>query len=89
MRNEFSDLSKMIARWVGLMPAAPSLTNCRSLVANSLTAPIGSRSDAIVVLLVLPDRLIVGAEDERRAVDEEDVVAGSDRTVGLGHGARQ
>ena len=41
---------------------------------------------AIVVLLVLPDRLKIGAEHERRAVDEEDMVAGADRTVGLGHG---
>ena len=42
---------------------------------------------AIIVLLVLPDRLKIGAEDERRAVDEENMVAGADRTVGLGHGA--
>ena len=40
----------------------------------------------VVVLLVLADRLIIGAEDKRRAVDEKNMVAGADRTVGLGHG---
>ena len=39
----------------------------------------------VVVLLVLADRLIIGAEDKRRAVDEKNMVAGADRTVGLGH----
>src|SRR6516225_3897821 len=39
----------------------------------------------IIVLLILSDRLIVSAKDERRAVDEKDVVAGSDRTRGLDH----
>ena len=41
---------------------------------------------AIVVLLVLPDRLIIGAKDEGRAVDEKNMVAGADRAMGLGHG---
>ena len=46
--------------------------------------PVG----AVIVLLVLPNGLEIGAEDERRAVDEENVVAGADRTVGLGHAGR-
>ena len=45
--------------------------------------PVG----AVVVLLILPDRLEIGAKDERRAVDEKDMVAGSDGTGSLGHGA--
>ena len=40
----------------------------------------------IIVLLILADRLIIGAEDKRRAVDEKNMVAGADRTMGLGHG---
>ena len=44
--------------------------------------PVG----AVIVFLILPDRLEIGAEDEGRAVDEKDVVAGADGT-GLGHGA--
>ena len=44
--------------------------------------PVG----AVVVLLILPDRLEIGAEDERRTVDQKHMVAGADRTVGLGHG---
>ena len=43
--------------------------------------PVG----AVVVFLILPDRLEIGAEDERRAVDEKDVIAGADGTMGLGH----
>src|SRR5437016_3555749 len=31
----------MIARWVGLIPAAPSRRNCSNLVANSRTAASG------------------------------------------------
>ena len=42
--------------------------------------------DPVVVLLVLADRLIIGAEDKRRAVDEKNMVAGADRAMGLGHG---
>ncbi len=41
---------------------------------------------AVIVLLILPDRLIIGAEDKRRAVDEKNMVAGADRAMGLGHG---
>ena len=41
---------------------------------------------AVVVFLILPDRLEIGAEDERRAVDEKNVIAGADGTMGLGHG---
>ena len=44
--------------------------------------PVG----AVIVLLILPDRLEIGAEDERRTVDEEHMVAGADRAMGLGHG---
>ena len=40
----------------------------------------------IIVLLILADRLIIGAKDERRAVDEKNMVAGADRAMGLGHG---
>jgi hypothetical protein len=45
--------------------------------------PVG----AVIVLLILPDRLEIGSEDERRAIDEKDMVARTDGTVGLGHGA--
>ena len=41
---------------------------------------------AVIVLLILPDRLEIGSEDERRAIDKKYVVAGTDGTVGLGHG---
>src|ERR1700733_6550993 len=41
---------------------------------------------SIVVLLILSDRLIVGAKDKGGAVDEKNVVAGADRAMGLGHG---
>src|ERR1700684_4452560 len=40
---------------------------------------------AVIVLLILPDRLEIGAKDEGRTVDEEDMVAGTDGAVGLGH----
>ena len=66
----------------------------RRPVANELQhlgreQPHGAGGQAIgpvVVFLVLADRLIIGAEDKRRAVDEKNMVAGTDRTVGLGHG---
>ena len=40
---------------------------------------------AVIVFLVLADRLEIGAKDEVRRVDEEDVVAGGDGAV-MGHG---
>jgi hypothetical protein len=36
--------------------------------------------------LILPDRLEISAENERRTVDEEHMVAGAERAMGLGHG---
>ena len=45
--------------------------------------PVGT----VIVFLILPDRLEIGAKDEGRAVDEKDVVAGADGTGSLGHGA--
>jgi hypothetical protein len=37
---------------------------------------------AVVVFRILADRLEIGAENERRAVDQKNMVAGADRTVG-------
>ena len=45
----------------------------------------GQAVGPIIVLLILPDRLEIGSEDERRAIDEKHMVAGTDGTVGLGH----
>ena len=46
--------------------------------------PVGT----VIVFLILADRLEIGAKDEGRAVDQKNMVAGADRTVGLGHVGR-
>ena len=86
--TSLSDLSKMMARWVGIDADGAFLDELRtSLVQNSRTAPVGSPSEAVIVFRVLVHRLEIGAEDEGRAVDQEDVVAGADGFVsGLASG---
>ena len=45
--------------------------------------PVG----AVVIFRILPDRLEIGAKDERRAVDQEDMAAGADWFMREGHRA--
>ena len=71
----------MIAICVGVIPAAPSRRNCSSLAANSRDRADRQPVGAIIVLRILPDRLEIGAKDERRAVDEKDVIAGTDGAI--------
>ena len=70
------------------MPAAPVADELQHLGREQPHRAGRQPVGPIIVLLILPDRLVIGAEDEGRAVDEKNVVAGADRTVGLGHGLK-
>ena len=48
----------------------------------------GQAIRAVIVFLVLPDRLEIGAEDEIRPVHEKDMVAGLNIAMGEAHGIR-
>ncbi|MBV8664040.1 MAG: hypothetical protein JO107_13165, partial [Hyphomicrobiales bacterium] len=48
--------------------------------------PDGQPVGAVIVFLILSNRLEIGAKDEGRAVDEKNVIAGADRTRVLSHG---
>ena len=85
-RNEFSVLSKIMARWVGLKPASPVANELQHFGGEQPNRAGRQAVRPIIVLLILPDRLIIGAKDKRRAVDEKNMVAGADRAMGLGHG---
>ena len=76
----------MIARWVGLIPRRAVAQELQHLGREQPDRADRQLVGAIVVLLVLADRLEIGAEDERRAVDQKNMVAGADGTSELGHG---
>ena len=80
-------MSKMMARCVGLTPAAPSRTNCRQLGAEQPHRAGRQAVGAVIIFRVLPDRLEIGAKDEGRAVDEKDMAAGADGFMREGHRA--